>query len=121
MQESACWQNTKAEVLKMAEGMACEQDTDCVAIPMGSRACGGPQFHVIIVPSQLKDSTKFKETVARYTADMKKHNINQNVTGICSVVMPPSLICKENRCHMQAESWDSDGVKVSIGCLPYRR
>jgi hypothetical protein len=104
---------SKEVVLKMTEDMTCTQSTDCVAVPMGARACGGPQSHVIVVPSQLKDSAKFYTEIARYTDDMKSYNLNNQMTGTCSVVMPPMLMCKDNICHIQAEAWDSKGVKAA--------
>jgi len=77
--------------------LKCEAASDCVAIPMGDRACGGPNYYTFT--SKLNPSlTAVMETAALVTKAEKEMNTNFSLFSICSVERPPDLTCVENTC-----------------------
>ncbi|CAF2475299.1 unnamed protein product [Rotaria sp. Silwood2] len=76
----------------------CVTSMDCVAVPTGSRACGGPNGYVIYA---IKSSNAEKiRLLAQKTVQLERqYNLENSVISICSMVMPPSVLCNQaNKC-----------------------
>ena len=56
--------------------LSCEKKDDCTAIPVGARACGGPNGYV--VASRLNATYDFVETLASITEDLE-NKINTEI------------------------------------------
>ncbi|MBP9706425.1 MAG: hypothetical protein KBD78_02210 [Oligoflexales bacterium] len=74
--------------------LVCRVDTDCVAVAVGAKACGGPSGYV--VTSKFNDfyTGGEIESLAKKTEEYSKA-IN-NYLGLisdCSIEMPPTLEC----------------------------
>lgn len=77
--------------------LSCQAVSDCVAFPMGSRACGGPTAYVIT--SMLNPSLDaVKETISMVTKAEKDANKKYRLASVCSFEMPPDMTCVENTC-----------------------
>lgn len=81
-----------------AEGLSCEQDSDCVALAIGSRACGGPNGFV--VSSRLNPYFSSVESMANLTSSLEDDiNMKDRVFSICSIELPPPVACISNICQ----------------------
>jgi hypothetical protein len=81
-----------------ASNLQCESIADCVSMPMGKRACGGPTSYV--VTSKLNASLEaVVATVELVTQAEKDANQKYGMASICSMVMPPPLGCNANVCE----------------------
>ncbi len=77
--------------------LACEEPSDCTAIAMGSRACGGPTSYVVT----SKANTSIEALNLSIQLETKAESeLNQkfHIISICSVEMPPELDCKSKVC-----------------------
>jgi hypothetical protein len=88
----------KSIVDHLASGsLQCETVADCVSMPMGSRACGGPTSFV--VTSNMNPSLEaVAASVALVTQAEKDANLKFPVFSICSIKTPPPLACDNNLC-----------------------
>ena len=72
--------------------LACETVSDCTAIAMGQRACGGPTSFV--VTSQANPSMDaLVESIQLVTKAEAEANRKFGLMSICSIEMPPALAC----------------------------
>lgn len=72
--------------------LACETSADCAALPMGKRACGGPNSFV--VTSKANPSlTALVESIQLVTKAEAEANKKFGLVSICSIAMPPAVDC----------------------------
>ena len=78
--------------------LACATGADCIALPMGSRACGGPTSFVVTSAENpsLEALTQSIDVVTQAERDLNK---KFGMMSICSVEMPPALGCSNNLCE----------------------
>lgn len=85
------------EVAQLNHFLECDTDADCVAVPFGAKACGGPQTYV--VASKLNPHLWLLQRAAQQSVDTQRaDNIRQNVISTCSIVPPPVLTCVRHQC-----------------------
>lgn len=96
IQRSARLAGMKDAVKFLADSaLECEVATDCVAIPMGHRNCGGPTSFVV-----TSRSNPSAEAVIQLTKEVTKVEKATTVgmMSICSIEMPPELACEAKIC-----------------------
>ncbi|CAF0736987.1 unnamed protein product [Rotaria sp. Silwood1] len=72
----------------------CTTSTDCTAAPTGSRACGGPNGYVVY--SIRSSNAENIRLLAQKTVQLEKeYNLENSVMSICSMVMPPTVVCDQ--------------------------
>lgn len=84
------------EILSKAD-RRCEQESDCVSIPLGSRACGGPEKY--IVASKLNANFDFIQNLALRSETLESaFNSRYGTISICSMAMQKDPQCVANNC-----------------------
>ncbi|MBK7891284.1 MAG: hypothetical protein IPJ84_10680 [Bdellovibrionales bacterium] len=80
-------------------GLACKDDSDCNAIPLGTRICGGAAEYAIIsrtVTAQFGDRlTELQATIEEMDRAQQKES---GMMGICSVLEKPIARCLKSLC-----------------------
>jgi hypothetical protein len=75
----------------------CNTNDDCDALPVGHRACGGPNDYLVY--SKLSsDEESLKRLAASYTAQQKVKNQKEGNMSICQMLTKPNVACKSNTC-----------------------
>ncbi len=91
---------TKAELQKsiaeLVRDKGCNSVGQCRSIAYGAKACGGPTSYLIY--STSTDEAKLSREVNQYNHLVKKENIKNGTISNCSMLIPPTLDCKKNRC-----------------------
>lgn len=88
----------KAGVLRLAgQSIRCEEVSDCVAIPMGRRACGGPSGFVVTAKSN-PSLDELQKKAERVTMAEEAYLKKTGEMSICSVLLPPTLSCENESC-----------------------
>lgn len=84
------------KVLSNAE-LQCQTDQDCMAIPVGNKACGGPSDYIIA--SKVNQNINEIQTLARLSED-KEHiyNVENRIISNCMIEMPPKTACAKSKC-----------------------
>lgn len=79
--------------------VSCKTDKNCVALPIGYKACGGPDRYLTSSTSnpQLRDLLVLIENFDR--AD-KKWQQEEGLGSICDITVKPVLKCIEQKCTL---------------------
>lgn len=85
-----------AKMLAKAD-LSCDADADCVVVPLGARACGGPSEFTITSKSNanlddvmaLAKSSKEKQ---------KRYNRENRIRSSCVIARAPEVACDDGRC-----------------------
>lgn len=96
----------KAEARALSKSSGCTQLSQCKALPLGSRPCGGPsEFLVYCAPST---DEKALEAKAKQVSEAEKaQNATSGTMGICTALTPPKLKLEKGQCSaVPAKSFD---------------
>lgn len=77
--------------------LSCTSDTDCTAVALGERACGGPEKYIVV---STKNSN-YQSILFWSYYDQQHAKVFNKVAGlfsICSIQMPPAGVCMQNKC-----------------------
>ena len=80
-----------------AEDLSCEQESDCLKLAVGSRACGGPNGYVVTSKNNLKLESLVVD-IDKVTNLEDQYNRENNVYSICAMEMPPNVACEASLC-----------------------
>ncbi|NVJ67107.1 MAG: hypothetical protein HWE16_11525 [Gammaproteobacteria bacterium] len=86
------------EILMLIEDKSCNVDSDCAAIALGARACGGPESYAVYAPNNT-DVSKLQSLAAQLESLNKIYNQNNQVMSICKMELEPSVQCVQNQCQ----------------------
>ena len=77
--------------------LSCKSQSDCDSLAAGSRACGGPNEFIIVSKNNvaLDALTKLVEIEAQVES---QYNMEVGGASICSMEMPPKVMCEKNMC-----------------------
>lgn len=85
------------DVLNQSD-LSCKTVSDCTALPIGHRACGGPNS--FIVASKLNPSlAALTQSIELVTKAERDANSKLGLMSICSVEMPPTVGCNSGVCE----------------------
>ncbi len=80
--------------------LSCAQDSDCSALGVGLRACGGPEAY--IVTSALNPQhDQLMGVVSLLQQKAREYMAQSNMAGICLAILPPQVHCLQNVCSVQ--------------------
>lgn len=87
----------------ITKDLRCNQSSDCVAVALGERACGGPEKYV--VASQLNSDIDLIDELASLLAQ-KDHEFNaqSGMASICVAEMRPAVSCVARTCQTSLDS-----------------
>lgn len=71
--------------------------TQCEIIPIGSKACGGPEGYRVY-STKTTDIIKLHELTSQYSRAAQRFNKKHNVMSTCNVPIPPKVILSEGIC-----------------------
>ena len=69
----------------------------CHVVPVGSKACGGPQSFVIY-STAVSNERKLQELARQYTEAEEKYNRVTQAMGTCSYAIPPEVHLENGKC-----------------------
>lgn len=77
--------------------LRCAEASDCMVIPMGTKACGGPTSY--LVTSRLhRYLDEIEELSSKVTDKEKEYNDRYRVGSDCSIMSPPIVECRNKIC-----------------------
>jgi len=88
----------RKEIQRLAGNGRCNNVVQCRALPLGKRACGGPDEYVIF--SSMTGKTDLLEAkVFEYTFLQEELLRGKPETGPCEFIVEPKLQCLQQRCR----------------------
>ena len=86
---------------------ACDTSQQCKSLPVGHRACGGPEAYL---PWSTKRSNadKLARLAAQHSNQRKEHDAKSGMMSTCQMITDPGATCNAGRCV------PSSGVNAAI-------
>lgn len=76
---------------------ACDSSQQCKTIPVGHKACGGPETY-LAWSAKGSDGAKLRRLADAYGAQRKAENLASGMLSNCSATMDPGATCSAGRC-----------------------
>lgn len=92
-------EKTENQLLTLAESdRSCARDTDCLAIPLGFKGCGGPRSHT---HTSASNDLPTLEALSASLHDLERDYWNRgNRVDTCELRLPPTLACQSGLCQV---------------------
>jgi len=82
----------RSEIVRLIGPAACRDDSQCRALPLGSKPCGGPEGYVAW-STAATDGRQLEALAARYKDARQARNQRLGLMSDCSVVPEPAVRC----------------------------
>ncbi|QYF94675.1 hypothetical protein KY495_05620 [Massilia sp. PAMC28688] len=76
---------------------ACDTAQQCKTVPVGSKACGGPEGY-LAYSTKRSDSAKVARLAAEDAAQRKEQDQRSGMISNCMMLMDPGATCSAGRC-----------------------
>jgi hypothetical protein len=80
---------------------ACDGDSQCHSLGVGSRACGGPERY-LAWSSKHSDGAALQALAQQHSAARRADDARAGMMSTCSVVSDPGAVCRAGRCVLNA-------------------
>lgn len=78
---------------------ACSDSAQCRTLPLGARACGGPEAYLAY--STAKGSkAQLRSLAERYQAERRAANKASGMISTCQFMPDPGAVCQAGRCQL---------------------
>jgi hypothetical protein len=82
----------RGEIVRLIGSAACRDDSQCRALPLGSKPCGGPEGYVAWSTAQT-DARLLEALASRYKDARQARNQRLGLMSDCAVVPEPPVRC----------------------------
>lgn len=84
-------------VLLLDSNLSCVSNADCLQIPIGVRACGGPETYILTsIKNKHIESAKALINIGN---DLQRNQMkSQGIGGLCSISVPNPVACENLIC-----------------------
>ena len=91
----------KTEIDALVATGSCTAKTQCDAVALGSKACGGPQLY--LPHAKNVNITKLNGLATQHRT--KAHTLNKLLGALsdCAMVLKPSVQCVDNKCVIESQ------------------
>jgi len=91
--------DTLAQIKDLIGKAECSSDSQCQALPIGARPCGGPASY--LAWSTTKTSSSDIQALAdRYRAEQQERNARSGMVSDCRAIAPPAAVCRAGSCQL---------------------
>jgi len=87
----------RAQIQAQIADNACDSSRQCHTLPMGAKACGGPDNYVAWSDKTV-DGDKLKQLADNYAAARRADNLRLHLMSTCVVTPDPGATCRAGRC-----------------------
>lgn len=84
---------------KKNRDLSCKKTSDCEALAMGHRTCGGPDYYLII-SKKNKNAKRLRQLSSEHQRLREEYLkiYQKGMMGICSVAVAPEMACVNKKC-----------------------
>jgi hypothetical protein len=82
-----------AEIQRLVGNASCRDDTQCRALAMGSKPCGGPESYMAWSTAVTSDARALDAAAQRYKEARQARNQRLGLVSDCSVIAEPTMRC----------------------------
>lgn len=91
-----------AEIQERIGSAACTDSSQCHSLPVGARACGGPEYY-LAWSSANADGGRLRALAERYKAERQAANAADGRMSDCRYAMDPGAVCTAGRCQLRPD------------------
>jgi hypothetical protein len=89
---------TLARIRALAGTPSCSSDTECHSLPLGARACGGPESY-LVWSSATTSEAEIQALGERYKEERRAANTAAGRVSTCQFLMNPGAVCRAGTCQ----------------------
>ena len=94
-------------IQRLNADVSCAKKTDCVAVGVGNKTCGGPEDYAAVSKRNRDYNAIISEAQNHRTLrEQFNQQYGQGIIGTCSMAPVPTLACQQNRCIKVATPQD---------------
>ena len=93
-------EHTLALINKQIADASCDDSSQCAALAIGHRACGGPSAF-LAYSTKNTDVPLLTRLAAKHSAIEKQLNKLRGTVSVCEILLPPPVICRDKHCQIQ--------------------
>ena len=90
--------DTLARIRALAGTPACSSDAQCHSLPLGARACGGPESY-LVWSSASTSQAEIEALGERYKEERRAANAASRRVSTCQFLMDPGAVCRAGTCQ----------------------
>lgn len=89
--------DTLARIHALIGSPSCSEDSQCRTLPVGARACGGPEGYLAYSTAH-SDAAQLQAMGASYQAERRKANAESGRVSDCRFIGDPGAVCRAGTC-----------------------
>ncbi len=90
---------TLAQMRAAVGSAACTTSSQCATVPVGARACGGPEAY-LAYSSATTNAAGLQALAERYRAERKASNVASGMVSDCRLITNPGAQCVAGSCQL---------------------
>lgn len=90
----------RQQILAQVADVRCDSNQQCHTLPMGAKACGGPESYLAWSDRQL-DGERLRQLAGRYAEARRFELQREEMMSNCALVTDPGAVCQAQRCVLQ--------------------
>jgi hypothetical protein len=91
--------DTLARIRSLAAKAACSDDSQCHSLPLGTRACGGPEGY-LAWSSAHTPQAEIEALGERYKEERRAANAASGMLSTCQFMPDPGAACRAGTCQL---------------------
>lgn len=95
--------NTVDEIKHLIGTAACSSNAQCRTLPVGAKACGGPEAYLAYSAVQA-DAARLQALAERARSQRKAENERSGEMSVCRHLSDPGAVCVAGSCQLSTPS-----------------
>lgn len=91
--------DTLGSLRALAGDAACSDSAQCRTLPLGARACGGPEAYMAYSTAKGSEA-QLRSLAERYQAERRAANKASGMMSTCQFMPDPGAVCQAGRCQL---------------------
>ena len=91
--------DTLGQLRAVGRAAACTADTQCRTVPVGAKACGGPESYLAYSTAAHRPE-QVMALAERYRQERQAENARSGLASDCRMLMDPGAQCRAGTCQL---------------------
>ena len=93
----------RQQIMQQVADARCDSNQQCHTLPMGAKACGGPESYLPWSDRSL-NGERLRQLAERY-AEARRFELQRDaMMSNCALITDPGAVCRAQRCVLQPRS-----------------
>lgn len=93
--------STLEQIRAMIGSASCSEASQCRTLPVGARACGGPEAYLAYSTANLSEPA-LQALAERYSAERRAENEKSGMSSTCQIIQDPGAECRAGTCQLRS-------------------